>query len=625
MKPDLPLTLKEIAALPTPADALVTAPEYTKRKDAMTQVLTGTPLVRAAALCGVNRNTLATVLRNAFQMHVDGKLNGFRACLPFFRCVDCASDSALAELPTEGRAHAFGKIVAGVEAVTLLIQGFKGALPDGNKKSLAFDTLFKNFKKALRKAGFEGKYPLSNFDKGRRALLNFVRRARLALKELGLQDGALADPGITRIPSLFPVNPFDCVQFDAHYTDADWTALVPMPDGGVIPRQISGIWLLSAIDVASLAVLAWLLIIGRNYNEYDVQRLLVKCHTPWHRRNLIIPGLHYRPDAWMPTAVEHGAEIPRAIEISADNHKAHLSKCVRLALADHAMGVFALGPPYVPEIRSEIENFHKSFEDHFIRHFAGAHKPAKELGEAATKTTRLNPNDYPLECEALDEVTDVYMANYNATDNDARQKRSPREICETFRAGGGWLFTSSLTPQHLEQLSMVREIVTIRGCKGTRSRQKQPHVNYGDAAYRSPALHGRFDLVGQKFWAEHPLEDARKITLRKADKGTVYVILDVEGPWKFSAHSIDQRKKIKVLVRKGKIVPHDDEDIFTAYHTYVRANAHQFQTLADQFVKLPKEVRSPSWKPPVLQTPPVDRPTFLPRGGAIRLGRRTRS
>jgi hypothetical protein len=623
MKPELPLTLEEIAALPTPADALVTNPQYLKRKDAMTQVLTGTPLVRAAALTGVNRNTLGTVLRNAFALHVDGKVNGFRACEPFFRCVDFAPAKAPVTLPSEGRAHAFGKIVAGVEAVGALINGFKGKLPDNDEKSPAFDTLFKKFKTALRKAGLEGKYPLKNDDEGRRALLHFVRRARLALKELGLQAAALMDPCITRIPSLFAVNPFDCVQFDAHFTDVDWTALVPAPDGGAVPRELSGIWLLSAFDVASLAVIAWLLIVGRNYNEYDVQRLLVKCLTPWRRRKLMIPGLHYRPDAWMPTAVEHGGEIPRAIEISGDNHKAHLSQCIRLALADHAMGVYALGPPYVPEIRSEIESFHKSFENHFIRYFAGAYKPAKELGEAAKKTTRLSPDDYPLESEALDEVTDVYMANYNATANDARQQRSPREICEAFRAGGGWLFTSSLTPQHLAELSTVRRRVTIRGCKGTRSRQKQPHVNY-EGAYRSSALHGRFDLVGQKFWAEHPLDDARKITLRTVDTGNVYVVLDVEGPWKYTACSIETRKKIKGLIRKGCIVPRDHEDIVTAYHIYIRANAHRFQRLADEFVKLPKDVRSPTWSPPV-HAQPVDQPVFMPRGGPIRLGRRTRS
>lgn len=624
MKPELPLTLKEIADLPTPADNLVTNPEYLKRKDALTQVLTGTSLVRAAALANVNRNTLGTVLRNAFALHVDGKVNGFRACMPFFRCVDFAPNSAPVPLPMEGRAHAFGKIVAGVEAVGELIRRFTGKLPDNDEKSPAFDRLFKKFKTALRNAGFERKYPLSSGDEGRRALLHFIRRTRLALKEIGLQESMFADSSITRVSSLFAVNPFDCVQFDAHFTDVDWTALVPSPDGGTVLREISGIWLLSAFEVASLAVIAWVLVVGRNYNEYDLRRLLIKCHTPWRRRNLTIPDLHYRPDAWMPTGVENGAEIPRAIEISADNHKAHLAKCTRLALADQVKGVYALGQPYVPEIRSEIENFHKSFENNFIRFFAGAYKPAKELGESATKTTRLNPNDYPLECEALDEVTDVYIANYNATANGARQNRSPREICEAFRAGGGWLFTSSLTSQHLAELSTVRRRITIRGCKGTRSRQKQPHVNY-EGAYRSPALHGRFDLIGQEFWAEHPMEDARKITLRKVDTGNVYVVLDVEGPWKYTAHSIETRKKIKRLIHTGQIVASGNEDIVTAYHSYVRTNAHRFQRLADEFVKLPKDVRSPLWSPPPLLASPFGQPVFMPRGGPIRLGRRTRS
>jgi len=623
VKPDLPMTLEEIAKLPEPAGALVADPKYAKRKDAMNQVLTGMSIVRAAAFCGVNRNTLTTVLNNAFAMHPDGKLNGFRACLPFFRCADCAPDSPPMELPTEGRAHAFGKIVAGVEEARNLIQKFKGPLPEDGNKSPAFDKLFKNFKKALGKAGLKGKYPLNSGDEGRRALLHYVRRARVALKDLGLHDAALMDACITRIPSLFPLNPFDCVQFDAHWTDANWTALVPTPEGAMVPREISGIWLLSALEIASLAVIAWVLVVGRNYNEHDLRRLLVKCHTPWRRRNLTIPGLHYRPDAWMPTGVESGAEIPRAIEISADNHKAHLTKCVRLALVDQMVGVYALGPPYVPEIRSEIENFHKSFENHFIRFFAGSYTPAKELGEVAQETTRLNADDYPLEREALDEVTDVYMANYNATANGARQMRSPREICEAFRAGGGWLFTSSLTPQHTAELSTVRRRVTIRGRKGKRSKQKQPHVNY-EGAYRSPALHGRFDLVGQEFWAEHPMDDARKITLRKIDTGNVYVILDVEGPWKYTPHSIEMRKKIKGLIRKGHIVAKDHEDIVTAYHAYVRANAHRFQRLADEFVKLPKDIRSPSWSPPARQAPSVDQTVFMPRGGPVRLGRRTR-
>jgi len=193
-----------------------------------------------------------------------------------------------------------------------------------------------------------------------------------------------------------------------------------------------------------------------------------------------------------------------------------------------------------------------------------------------------------------------------------------------FRAGGGWLFTSSLTSQHLAELSTVRRRITIRGCKGTRSKQKQPHVNY-EGAYRSPALHGRFDLIGQEFWAEHPMEDARKITLRKVDTGNVYVVLDVEGPWKYTAHSIETRKKIKRLIHTGQIVASGNEDIVTAYHSYVRTNAHRFQRLADEFVKLPKDVRSPLWSPPPLLASPFGQPVFMPRGGPIRLGRRTRS
>lgn len=214
------------------------------------------------------------------------------------------------------------------------------------------------------------------------------------------------------------------------------------------------------------------------------------------------------------------------------------------------------------------------------------------------------------------------MANYNVTANGARQMRSPREICETFRNGGGWFFSSSLIPKHLEELNTVRRIVTIRGAKGVRSKQKQPHVNYEHAIYRSPALHGRFDLVGQTFWAEHAMEDARKLTLRKVEDGTLYVLLQVQAQWKYSPHSIDLRKKINAWIRQGRIKPRDGEDIVTTYHLYVRENAHRFQVVADEFVKLPKDVREPSWTPSKPHVSPVDQPVFLPRGGPIQLGRR---
>src|SRR5262249_50517192 len=155
----------------------------------------------------------------------------------------------------------------------------------------------------------------------------------------GTRASAAADEALLRLADLFPLQPFDSVQFDAHKTDVDWVIPLPVPGGGVVYRRVSKIWLLSMIDVASLAIVGWVLVIGQNYSQNDVLRLIGVCMRPWRRREITVRNLHYRPDAWMPTAVDDARKILRALQLSGDNHKGHLAKRVRGAIGDAYRGV----------------------------------------------------------------------------------------------------------------------------------------------------------------------------------------------------------------------------------------------------------------------------------------------
>jgi len=143
--------------------------------------------------------------------------------------------------------------------------------------SPAFGNLYKRFKNALEDAKLADHYPLTAKDKGRRALLDYLRRLRKRALDIGTRVSNAADRALLRLADLFPLQPFESLQFDAHKTDVNWIIPIPVPDGGVVYRRISKIWFLSVIDVGSLAIVGWILVIGPNYSQYDVLRLIGVC------------------------------------------------------------------------------------------------------------------------------------------------------------------------------------------------------------------------------------------------------------------------------------------------------------------------------------------------------------
>jgi hypothetical protein len=590
--------------------------DFDKRVAALTAVVKGSSVQAAASLHGVDRTTLTQMAQAAPELAEDGKPYGFRVCVPWFR--RAVAQPTKIEVPLVAAPHAFTQLVLALEAVRNLLINYQGGLPARHQRCSAFEMLFRQFKKILRDASLDHAFPLNTPDKGRRALQNWIQRRQKHLLDLGMTvDG---DDGIsaTRLEQFFTLKPLDRGEFDAHRTDVDWHAMVPTPDGMWKVVLISTIWLLVLIDVVSLVVYAWMLVVGKGYNQLDQLRTYAKALTPWSPRTLIVPGMRYAPGAWMPGMVDDSGQIRRLVTAAMDNAMAHVAKLATASLGEFQLGVVNLGFANVPEGRPNVEAFFKLIEDRVLRFIAGGFRPPKELEDSKQKVSKLSPTDHPVDLEALEDLLDVIISAYHVTEHLGLQGRTPKEVFQSHVENDGWTTRSSLTASDAIDLLTIRVDVTVRGSKGDKV---LPHVNYEGARYRSPKLNARWDLIGTTFKASLPFGDIRAMSLFD-DKGDLFVVLRSLPPWA-APHTLEQRRKAIHWRNRGLFEIPESGDALAAYHTCVRANAGKLQWAADLFVKenlggAANSLPEPRSRPSTFQ--PVDTLAGLaPRGGYVGL------
>lgn len=552
---------------------------FDRRVKALGAVWKGTSVASASKQYGVDRETLTTMIEQAPILADDGKPKGFRVCLPYFRHGASPTPKSN-EVPSKARPYAFMQLLNSVTDIADLVNGYKGQVPIRNERCAAFEALFKRFKTTLRQHGLTKDYPLNTSDKGRRALLKYFKRKRAywLADQLAMAEEDESMPGFAK---QMADRPMDRVEFDGHQTDVEWHALIPLASGGWTKKLISCIWMLIIVDCASRAILAWNLVIGANYNRFDVLRTFAKALTPWHPDASLHPDLKYAPGAWMPSMVESAAEIPRVGLIAMDNHLAHISKMATQNLGTDQLGVVNLGVAGIPEGRPIVESLNKRLADFCLRFIAGGFKPSRTLGVDAKATTKLNPADHPIDLEMLQATLDIWVSAYNVTPQEDLQKRSPRDIFDAYVAHGGWLNTSSLTASDREDLLTIRITPTLRASKADGG---LPVVNWANARYRSSKLRKRGDLIGKRFKATVNADDIRTMSLWDED-GNRLVILRALPPYASSPHTLEMRRRIERGKSSGLYQIPAGADAIAIYNKFVREKAADLQWATDEFVR----------------------------------------
>jgi hypothetical protein len=576
---------------------------FDARKKALRQVVDdGKSVAAAADACGVDRRTLAKILEDALEVAPDGQPWGWRACVP--HRVRRALVPQTTPLPDKPGPGAFVKLLRAIPELAALMLTFTRRLPTRTQRSTAFENFFEKFLALTRQTTQGEGYPHNAADRGRRSVLEHLRKLRQQAPDLAREEELFEQAQAKQLNEVFAFNVMERLEFDAHKMDCDFYLEVPDEQGRTSVRQISYVWLLVLIDSVSRLVLAHVLVIGRAYTQIEVLRVCSRALQVWEPRELLAPDQHYVPGSGVGTMPALG-RVLRGILSAADNALAHHAKLTTANLVRYFRGVLSLGVPRVPETRGILEALFRLVENGAIRALPGGFEPARDADTPKRATTGYDGRDYPLNPVALADLLDVVIAGYNATPLTSLRNQSPLDVVRAFGTGGGWSFDSPLSASDAHELTVIRLTVRI---KGDRKKGRQPYVRYLYGRYRAFGLRDRWDLVGKRFQARVSFDDLRTMTLLD-ERGEVFVRLSALPPWSRTRHDYDLRRLIHRWSQRGLFTIVGVDDAIEAYRVFVRTHARHLAAAVDQIARHPHLHSRPAPAPPP--------PRFAPRAGSV--------
>lgn len=577
---------------------------YESRKAALRAVVRGISVLAAANGHGVTRSTLSKMIETCLVMAPDGKPWGWRTCLP--NRVRMPAEKHPPSVPDHPGPGAFNRLLHAIPILVSLLAGFSKPLPTRERRSTAFERFLEKFLATVRKHTNGVGYPFNARDRGRRSVLEHLKRMRRDLPQSESEEEQTESTQAKQLKEVFDLGVMERLEFDAHRMDADFYLKVEDGSGKTALREISYVWLLLVIDSVSRLALGWSLVMGRGYSQIDVMRLFNRALSPWEPRDLLSPAMKYVSESGIGTKVATG-RLQRGLLTAVDNALAHHAKLTTTNLTRHMRGVLHLGPAHVPETRGILEALFRQLEHGAIRHLPGGFEPARDAETPKRPTTANAAENHPLNPIALHDLMDVVIAGYNATPLSALGEQSALEVVRRYGSGGAWSFESSRTQADANNLVLMRLLVNI---KGNRKEGRQPYVNYMRARYRAFGLRDRWDLVGHQFQAVISTEDMRYITVLD-HKGDVLVRLTALPPWSRTRHDFDLRKLIIRWSNRGLFSIVGVDDAVSAYRTFVRTHASQLPAAVDQLAKYWSD--HSSTKSANKTSPPV----FAPRSGLV--------
>lgn len=363
--------------------------------------------------------------------------------------------------------------------------------------------------------------------------------------------------------------PFDAVEFDGHRVDVRLRIVFERVAGVEESFEIDRVWLLTIIDICSRAILGYHIVLEPEYSRFDVLKTVERALVVWRPPTLTIPGLRYAPGAGMPS--ERFPELGYALWnwFRFDNAKANLAEDTLRVLTDIVgCGVHA-GPAYRPNERPHIERFFGTLASVLAHRLPGTTgtgpaDPRRHLAELTATAPAV------VRLDELMELTAVAVANYNAASHTGLGGRSPLEMLGYYlrekQSALRWLaepMRRNLCLLQHEHEGHVRGSIV----KGVR-----PYIHFFGARYTSHALAGRADLIGKPVRLYFDTEDVRALRVFDAAGGELCVV-DVQGAWHYTAHTLRMRKEILALVRARKLrIAHNDDPV-QCYLDYLRDGA----------------------------------------------------
>lgn len=569
-----------IATWPTVATNLLArdaAEIFEARRRAVVFYLEGVPSGQIRELTGIPRWELPRMVKRCLELGSDGQIFGFRALIPFARVAQYSRNKKVGAKRSQqhgGHAGALGAMLVRFpaiekELVALVKKEVKARKIHEHK--IRATTLHHIFLGYLRQHGVTSdEWPFNTTYLGARSIQRFMRsvlnanfgRSVFVREEKDARAHLAVGAGLE--PLLSFEEPFDAIELDAYSINAFCCVSFATPEGTETEVLLERLWLIAALDRASTAVLASSVVYSSEVSADDVVRVIRDAvGKKWQPIELTVQGLKYPSAGGIPSGVIpecHGANWGCLL---LDGALAHLAKSVR-ETARRALG-FALnwGPVGHFERRPNVERFFKSLSDNVFRRLpstTGANPGTGRADKAEENAVRYN-----IQAKSVEELVDVYIAQFNATPSAGLSYLSPLDFIRYFidRDNQHFLIRHLPITAGVATGTPIPSMLqcTVRG--GLRT-GRRPYVEIDRVRYTSYLLGQTAALVGQKITIELDEEDMRQVKAYLSN-GAELGFLKASGRWAHTKHSRKTRKIINRLVHRRILVLSEFDDPVQVY------------------------------------------------------------
>lgn len=605
---------------------------YQSRCAAMQAYVNGDPVTKIEAEHGVDRSTLARMVKRAQHAHADGTLWGYRALVPHVRVkgYERALPPRALVHTKAGNAGAFTQLLQRHPALEVHLRHelssrqvqLKGS--GEGARLFNFKPVLQRFLQACREQGLQpSDYPFNQKDKGVRTLARTLRAwVQDRFDDAAHAAGARFKPSsaLRHLPERGADEAFDTVEFDAHKMDLRLKVVDIDPLGIERIFETERVWVLAIIDVATRCILGYTLGLQRECSRYDVIATLRHALTPAETPRITLAGLSLSPAGGLVTQAVPSTQHACWRHIRLDNARAHLAT-TSLDVLCEALGCVAdFGPAYEPDDRPFIERFFGTLTHTLSRRLPGGlpNKPApssSRLREAAKDLQLV------VTAQELQELLDATVWNYHGTPHSGLGGLTPLErMSQQVNGIGQSPLRLRRIPEALRNhLELLHDPALCR-VHGNVGRGERPYISFFHVRYTSEQLAHRASLIGKKLRIYFNAKDMRKLRAFTQD-GQPLDDLQASGPWRHEPHSLRLRQEVFKAKRDKQLAFVAGESPIEAFVKLRRANASKSRRAASDLARIQRERRDAPSHEPIEGQPITQLATGPIKGKKLRIAR----
>lgn len=604
---DIPETLEKLEGWPcVDASALdaVAREQYRRRERMIRAYFNGESLASIEKRLGIGRGTVSWFVNRCLALHPDGRIQGFRALIPFAHVKQYVRiKTALPVTKHGGLVGAFGQLIERFPALTAIIEReiFEGRLHlSSTDRLVGVRDTHDRLLTACREIGLTAQdYPLNQDDKAYRSFAKFARARLDARVPIRFQSAAVG-----AAQHVAPA-PFSVVELDGHKLDVRLRVRYAQLNGLPVDVEIERLFVIVIIDTCTRAVLGWQLVLGSEYNRFDVLLAVQNALTPRHKRKeFSIPGLVYEPAGGFVTEVCPEAAYACWNVLKFDNARAHLAEDTLSGLSEFVGCRTVAGPVRQPTVRPFIERFFRTLTDRLSRRLPGTsgNRPGDPAGSKGKKL----PVNQLVTFDELEELLDVTIANYNGTPHDGLNSHTPLEAMRTLIDAGKVVLRT--LPQTLRNRIHQLQPAHLSTVRGNPSRSIAPYISLYGTRYSNDVIERTSGLLKTQIRIYVNPDDMRE-AWAYLPNGAELGRLNVLSGWRYSRHTLRLRQHILKLRRRGKLTFSDSQDPVLVYSEFQRAKARQSRKEGTHTAQVVKATPSPAQSPATLDAPSAAAPS----------------